>query len=166
MLRDGRVFVTGGAGRLVVDPDTGRGSRDFRSSAEVYDPAADRWTTAGSMAESRAGHTASLLSDGRILVAGGRLAGTDSSGKAVAKYRATAEIYNPSEDAWSSVKAMSVPRWNHSATVLPDGTVLVAGGLNEDGLINSSEAYDPTTDEWVQKGEMEHARTGHVALSP
>ena len=91
----------------------------------------------------RTGHTATLLPDGTVLVAGGQPCGKDDA------YLATAERYDPATGAWSAAGSMADPREGHTAALLSDGTVLVAGGRNlSDGsgvayTINSAELYLP-----------------------
>jgi len=59
-----------------------------------------------------------------------------------------AERYNPATNVWSDVAAPSVDRWLHSATLLPGGQVLVAGGKDDSDAISSLERYDPASDTW------------------
>lgn len=114
LLPTGQVLVAGGYG------PTGP-----LASAELYDPATDTWTPTAPMTTARAAHTATLLSNGRVLVAGGSDArlGTTS-------YRATAtaEQYDPQTNTWAPAATMTSARTMHTATLLPDGQVLVVGG--------------------------------------
>ena len=104
------------------------------------------WTATGSLDIARAGHTATLLKDGRVLVAGGA-AGT---------YTNTAEIYDPRTGAWTFTGSMIAPRAAHSATLLPDGRVLVVGGCDfladpdhpDFSACNAGELYDPASGTW------------------
>lgn len=114
-----------------------------------------RWTATGSMNEARYLHTATLLLDGRVLVAGG--ASSD-------EITASAEIYDPATGAWSRVGALGEPRYDHTATRLADGRVLVAGGRTTgDVILDSAELFDPATGEWSTVGRMGSARAGHTA---
>jgi hypothetical protein len=80
--------------------------------------------------------TATILRDGRVLVAGGfSLSGVQAS----------AELYDPATGRWRPTGSLRTPRRNHTATLLPDGPVLVAGGSNGDGWLRSAELNDPAT---------------------
>lgn len=101
-----------------------------------------------SMEDGRGEHAATLLPDGRLLVAGGR----DS--KAIA----SAELYDPTIGEWSSVGQLTTARYGHSQTLMKDGNVLVVGG----GA--SPEVYDPATGTWSSAGSMTYLRvSGHTA---
>src|ERR671912_12119 len=94
------------------------------------------WSPTGSMSTARAVHTASPLADGRVLVAGG------DRGASFATIFASAEIFNPATGLWSDTGSMTHVRSGHTATLLNDGRVLVAGG--SDGLpLASAEIYNP-----------------------
>ena len=117
----------------------------------------------GNMRQSHGGlFTATMLGDGRVLVAGGE---NESVGPMAIQ---SAEIYNPSSGVWSSAGNMFRPRGKHTATLLQDGRVLVAGGVSDDAAeresFGSSELYDPTTGVWTPTGSMAKPRFGHVAV--
>ena len=90
----------------------------------VYDPAADVWTPVANMAQARIRATLTLLSDGRVLVAGGE----DPDGIQQGQFSST-EIFDPATNSWSPGPGLSEPRSGHSATLLPDGRVMFAGGV-------------------------------------
>jgi len=117
----------------------------------VLAQSAGPFSTTGAMAMPRYFHTATLLGDGHVLIAGGRTA--DSS------VLASAELYDPSTGTFSLTGQMSMPRVAHTATLLADGRVLIAGGAQSP----SAELYDPTTGAFTAAGSMSVARTAHTA---
>ena len=107
------------------------------------------------MAKARALHTATLLGHGRVLVTGGQ-----SGFERVA----SAEVYDPDGDSWSSIGSMTRARSAHSATRLSDGTVLVAGGTRDFGQADdSAETYDRANNTWSDAGRMAVPRALHTA---
>lgn len=107
-----------------------------------------------SMNMGRAAHTATLLPNGKVLIAGGFVG--DERGLA------SAEIYDPAAKAFTQTADMTVARQSHTATLLPNGKVLVAGGFNGN-YVDSAELYDPATGRFTPTGRMVVARSGHVA---
>ena len=120
------------------------------ASAEIYDPKTGTFSPTGSMTAARAFHTATLLADGRVLVAGGN-AGTWSYD---GPFLASAEIYDPKTGKFSPTGSMATPRGWHTATLLADGRVLVAGGENARTDLTSAEIYDPKTGKFSPTGSM------------
>ena len=120
-LTDGRVLVAGSGIFL--------NSSAADSSAEVYDPSSGKWTAAPSMTKPRSGHSLTLLSDGRVLAAGG-MDGTTGFDEIVV--HSTTEFFDPSTNSWSPGPELSEPRSHHSATLLPDGRVLLVGGIRQE----------------------------------
>lgn len=118
------------------------------------------WNAVSDMATPRNGHTGTLLSDGRILVAGGF---SDGSQLSVVSVETSAEIFDPSTRAWTLAGPMLQPRGNHTATLLPDGRVLVVGGHAGASVLGSAEIYDPATDQWTSAGSIAPARHLHSA---
>jgi len=116
------------------------------------------WTPTGAMKARRAYFTLSVLPDGTALAAGGYY--HDGS----AHYLNSSEIYNPLTNTWAATaNSMTTARRNHTATVLLDGRVLVAGGENGLGVTNSAEIYDPATGLWETTGSLNQSRYGHTA---
>lgn len=123
------------------------------------------WTSAGTLAGPRPGHTATLLADGGVLVVGG----LDEQGAmhlSVERLgRTSAELYDPGRGTWSATGPMSVGRAFHTATRLADGTVLVAGGgIADEVASGTAELYDPVTGRWSVVGSMAAGRLGHMAF--
>src|SRR5205823_10752666 len=84
----------------------------------------------------RTAHAATALTDGRILITGGR----DSAGNIVA----VSEIFDPASNTSTASATLTTPRVDHTATLLPNGKVLVAGGTGASGSVNSAEIFDPS----------------------
>lgn len=111
------------------------------------------FATAPAMGTPRSGHTATLLPDGKVLVAGG----FDG-----AAYLSTAEIYDPFKRTFAATGSMAVPRSAHTALLLPNGKVLIAGGFNG-ATLSSAELYDPVSRTFTATGSMSAARSSHTA---
>ena len=91
------------------------------------------WYDTGNMTYARSQHTASVLTNGKVLVAGG------DNGDGY-----TAELYDPSTEVWNVTSNMTYARYYHKASVLTNGKVLVAGGVdNSRNTLNSAELYQP-----------------------
>jgi hypothetical protein len=150
-INNGRVLITGGY----------NGS-SFLASAELFDPPSQYYATVGSMSTSRDGHTATLLFDGKVLVTGGCTSST-SSGSVCDKYLNSAEIWDPTNGAFSTTGSMNVARAGHAASILPDGRVLITGGTDGGSLLASAEIYNPSTGAFTSVGNMGAARKGHTA---
>jgi trimeric autotransporter adhesin len=155
LLPSGKVLIAGGLVMPYPAPSL--------ASAELYDPSTNAWSMAAPMIESRTRHTATLLPDGRVLVVGGQRFDFHDGGLFPGRPR-DAEIYDPKADRWSATSPMGESRLGQTATMLPDGRVMVVGGQDEGiGILNSTEIYDPATDRWISAAPMAVARTGHVA---
>jgi N-acetylneuraminic acid mutarotase len=113
------------------------------------------WRTNSAMATARQFHTATLLTNGLVLVAGGEDAGFTAT--------ASAEIYVPATKTWTNTMAMNVARELFTATLLPNGKVLVAGGFNSDGTTSTAELFDPVAGSWTMTGDMTNSRSAHTA---
>jgi Kelch motif len=159
LLKDGRVLVVGGGTTGFM----GTGTQPAGTLAEIYDPAKDAWKPAGNMIYGRAVYpTATLLADGRVLVVGGR-ALFNTPETAVEH----SEIFDPSTNRWSAVPAnnRTGARQDQSATLLPNGDVLVAGGSPvPDASVSYSDLFSPKTSSWVSIPNMDNARCGQGAV--
>ncbi len=115
------------------------------------------WQLTGKLNTARYYQSATLLPDGRVLVAGG------TNGKSGAL--ASAELYNPVMHAWSVTANMQNPRSAHTATLLANGQVLVAGGYDISGNpVATAELYDPQTGSWKLTGSMAEGRSTQAAM--
>jgi len=103
------------------------------------------------MTGARSSHTATLLPNNKVLVAGGQNAGASL---------ATAELFDPTAGTWSATGSMTDARSSHTGTLLSNGTVLVAGG--NPGPLNTAELYDPTAGTWSTTASMADARASHT----
>ena len=138
LLADGRVLVTGGVGPTQA-----------LSSAEIYDPSTGVWTQTGSMLSGHSDHTSILLKDGRVLI----VAGCDA--------HTTAELYDPTSGKFSAAGKVAIDSTCEStATLLPDGRVLIAGGYGDPNYSVSklAELFDPATGKFTRTGSLHTAR--------
>jgi hypothetical protein len=154
LLPNGNVLVAGG------NPQFNRRGLS-RATAELYDPSTGRWTLTGSMREAREGHAAVRLANGQVLVLGGG----DASDARPARLLSSAELYDPNTGMWTDTGQLTSARSGATATFLPDGTVLVTGGVSSsaDRPERSAEIYDPVTGTLAKTGSMSVARNGHTA---
>jgi large repetitive protein len=161
LLASGEVLVAGGLLR----------GKQQLASADLYDPATGTWSRTGSMHVARSGQTATLLPNGTVLVTGGGCNGKGFYQCTPGIYGASqksAELYHPDTGTWTLAGTMSPGRQYQTATLLPDGKVLVAGGRAycNDGICvdtSSAELYDPATGTWAATGSMTAAREQHTA---
>jgi hypothetical protein len=135
-LADGRVLVVGGTSSEMVD-----GPLPF--PAEVWDPATNRWTATPRPRWDRFGHAATRLSDGRVLVTGGKTP-TRVYQEGKETRLASAEVYDPSTNQWTEVAPMAAIRVYHDTALLPDGRVLAVGAFERE----PAEIWSPELDAW------------------
>lgn len=145
----------------------GGGDPLFRAltGAEVYDLAHDSWTpTATPMHDARLLHTATLLQNGKVLIVGGYDAGASNfNHQVVAK---TTELYDPSTNSFQWEAQMITPRVGHTATLLKNGQVLVAGGRDAGNtILRTMEIYDPDCHDFTPVGLLTVPRVSHGAVA-
>ena len=128
-------------------------------------PGAIATSPTGDMKNARGAYTATLLANGLVLVAGGDSAPYTNS---IAGING-AELYDPSTGTFALTGSMTSPRYAHTATLLPNGKVLVTGGLGNGGsgkpppVLASAELYDPAAGTFAATGNMLAPRTNHTA---
>jgi WD40 repeat protein len=177
----GKVLITGGDGCTTLEVCSA-------NTIDVYDPVMDVFSFPTVMHESRMNHTATLLKDGTVLVAGGidvtagLNLGTVLGNGALTTFSQSAEIFDPSAGTFTCVggpspkgvgclSTMKHTRAGHSATLLADGTVLIAGGFVSFGrapfqmgaATKTAETFDPATKSFTATKPMHTARGGHTA---
>ncbi|MDC3983853.1 Kelch repeat-containing protein [Polyangium jinanense] len=128
---------------------------DIEGESLLVDPL---WTSPPAMTTPRWNHAAALLQDGRVLITGGATTGNWDLPTAVV------DIYDVATNTITAAAPMTVPRNYHTATVLSDGRVLVAGGLTTNGVsLQSCEIYDPTMNTWSSAAAMNVRHRRHAA---
>ena len=148
LLSNGKVLVMDGwnnAGTVVPQP-------------ELYDPATGTWTVAPMNYVRFAdtiddAHTTTVLTNGKVLVVGGESQSWSGGDVGIA------ELFDPATGTWTNTGALNYPRYYHTATLLPNGEVLVAGGLDENlsgtnYVLSSVEIYNPATGLWTTNTPM------------
>jgi len=154
LLNDGTVLVAGGRAAT-----TSGGT----STAEIYDPSTGEFTPTGSMAAVRSLQTATLLQNGQVLIAGGQAGFANFS---FIGDLASAELYDPISGGFALTGAMNTARDGHSATLLGNGEVLIAGGTTYSSSflpLDSAEIYSPVSGSFVFAGNMTSSRNGNTA---
>ncbi|RVU46144.1 kelch repeat-containing protein [Rubrivivax rivuli] len=160
-LADGRVLVVGGSSE---------------AGAEIHDPATNTWSRTSPMHAERAQHTATLLPDGRVLVVGGVRPTWNMALRSTEQdWASPPELYDPRLDRWT-LASVPAARFQHSASLLPDGRVLVAGGaawyyfgpgLPSDlarKALSAVQVYDPATGTSTGVADLPVASAGHRAI--
>jgi hypothetical protein len=152
LLPDGRVLVAGG-------------SSPAPASAEIYNPASGEWRATGPMKAQRDLHTATLLRDGRVLVVGAYpFSSSPYPAPGFPALLPSTEVYSSTTNTWATGASMFTPRWGHTATLLPDGRVIVMGGYSSYGRLESSvEIFDPASNRWYAARPLSRQRANHTA---
>lgn len=153
LLPSGVVLVAGGCVSQCLGATT--------ATAELYNVVNAKWSYTGAMLKARTYFGMVLLPSGKVLVAGGC---TSLNSNGCGGVTAAAEIYNPSTGKWSSTGPMKAARGSFTATLLPNGKVLAAGGINAaNNPMATAEIYDPSTGQWTPTGNLNVARDEHTA---
>ena len=165
LLPNGKVLVTGGS----TGGNTSANAVPQLDSAELYDPGTGTFTPTGTMSVRRYLHTAILLKNGKVLVAGGRTCNVAPPGTCdFTQYTNTADLYDPATGTFTPTGAMSVPRHTTDSTMLADGRVLVPAGFGGPGSgWDSADVYDPESGTWKATGPLTvgRSRQGAVTLA-
>ncbi len=152
LLSDGRVLIAAG--------ETGEasGQRQIGATAELYDSATGGWALTGDLSLARADATATLLTNGQVLLTGGRVGGGNTT--------ATAELFDPGRGVWAVASGLGTPRADQTATRLLDGRVLVAGGYEREATspTGSAERYDTASDGWARIASPSARAGGRAVL--
>ncbi|NNB85442.1 Kelch repeat-containing protein [Corallococcus exiguus] len=129
-------------------------------TAELYDPATGTWSSAGTLGTAHYNPAVTLLPSGKVMVTGGFVAYPAST-----PLRAV-EFYDPATNTWTAGPQMGFARGAHTSTLLPNGKVLVIGGVTTGDTVSnrSIELYDPATNSWVPVASPTYARSNHRAV--
>lgn len=149
LLDNGTVLIAGGV-------NAAAGALD---SAELYDPATREFTAVPAMTRRMVSHTATLLRNGRVLIAGGD-DGVSTIGTS------QAELYDPVANLFTAIPTpLTAPRTGHAAVRLANGDVLITGGADSTGDLNTAEVYDPALNTFRATGQMTTRRVHHTATA-
>jgi hypothetical protein len=204
LLSDGTVLITGGEGQTGIlssaerfDPSTltfsphpnsltaprsehtatllpnaeallvaGKDVQGISFTAELFHPATGLFSAlSNNLTNLRSGHTATQLLDGRVLIAGGADGTQAAQGNMEAFDPRAVDLFDPTTGVFTSLaNALNIPRAGHTATLLPDGKVLILGGSNAAGILASAELYDPASGQFtLLTNTMTSPRSGHTA---
>jgi Galactose oxidase, central domain len=157
-LKNGKILIAGGfdlvtAGGRVIGYNPNPVGR-----AEICDPSTGKLSPTGSMIVPRCCASATLLQNGKVLIAGG-------TSPLSVKSLNSAEVYDPATGTFTQVGAMTIGRGGHTATLLRNGGVLVAGGIvNRSGMtMGTAELFNPDTRSFERTGDMHSPRASHTA---
>jgi hypothetical protein len=159
LLPNGRVMLVGGQNErqgndTTTTPQT---SQAVSRTTHLYDPATGTWTDGPPLTTARYSHSAVVLANGKLLVAGGQ--GAQSFGGQT--NLASAELYDPVANTWAPAASMNVPRVNFGMIALPNGKVLAVGGTSNGPSVATTELYDPGANSWAYTADG----TGQTTLS-
>jgi len=152
-LGNGKVLVAGG-----YSCDANQNCTSL-NSAEIYDPGAGTFSSAGNMTVDRYGHTMTLLSTGKVLIAGGQTCSSATSCTALS----TAELYDPIAGTFTATGNLNAARFNAAAVALSSGQVLIAGGFDGTNFPAAAELYDPVAAAFSVTGSLNTPRANSTA---
>ena len=173
LLPNNQVLVTGGVS-MAAPPVFAQGAPmgSALDAAELYDPSTRKWTATGSMHDARYTHTATLLDNGDVLVTGG-MDSRMTADPALDEIRvrtpscvpaiSSAEVFHCKTGTWSETGSLIDARFNHTATLLPNGDVLIVAGQSDGIHRKSAELYHPDSGTWVATGSLRTSRNGQTA---
>ena len=148
-LLNGKVLIAGGFNQ----------SDHYLASAELYDPVSRTFAATGQMSSARQYHAATLLPNGKVLITGGV-----HTVDGIQTTLASAELYDPVSGTFSPAGHMGKPRMGHTASLLPNGKVLIVGGYSSaGGALVANEYYDPATGSFQRAQSLATARVQHSA---
>ena len=147
LLANGKVLIAGGDNNSGAPP----------SSAELYDPVTGTFSVTGSLGTARSGHMATLLPNGKVLIVGGVASTWPPT------FLGTSELYDPSTGTFSVTGNLTAGRVYHTATLMPNGKVLITGGWNGYNCLSSANLYDHATGIMSPTANLGTARRGHQA---
>jgi len=153
LLDNGKVLIAGG-----YNCDA-NGNCASLSSAEIYDPSTSSFSSAGNMTIARYGHTMTLLTNGRVLIAGGETCSSSTSCTALN----TAELYDPLVGSFTPTVPLHAARFNASAVRLNSGLVMIVGGFNGSTYPAAAELYDPVAASFTLAGNLNTPRANATA---
>lgn len=149
-LTDGKVLIIGGMSFSPTD-------NTAQTAVYLYDPDANTLTQKASMATAHVYHSATLLNDGKVLVIGGRASAGSMNGSTAV------EVYDPTADTWTTKTSLGAGKAYHTATLLANGKVFIAGGASNFTEQNTTAVYDPTLNTWTAGPNLAAARMYHTA---
>lgn len=167
LLKNGKVLIIGGinSGRSVNASNIKIGMPISIADTELYDPETQQFKYSGKMVIPRQQHTAVLLPDGNVLVAGG-VSYTVSNNKWSHKLLSSAEIYDVKTGKFRPTGNMNWPRRFFSAVLLKNGKVLITGGKSDDeDVLYAAEIYDPKTETFTMTNGLNIARMNHNSIA-
>lgn len=156
-LTDGRVIMAGGI--------LSAGSNSAASAeVEVYDPSHDSWAQLPPMPAPQYDATSALLADGTVLIAGGQAFVPPARSLADAPPVTTSVLFDPAKNTWTRLPPLPYAEAGATATLLDDGRILLAGGVDANSILRTAAIFDPASRRWALISPMRTARVGAAAV--